>query len=59
MILADISTFHSKENHFTQLKTFLKIKKNFNLKDLRLEFKDEMSSTEKYNTVIFSNIIAL
>lgn len=51
MILADISTFLSNQNHFTQLKMFLKIKKNSNLQDLSLEFKDEMSPTEKYNTV--------
>lgn len=52
MILADISTFHSKQNQFTQLKIFFfKIKKNSNLQDLSLEFKDEMSSTEKCNTV--------
>lgn len=51
MTLADISTFLSKQNHFTQLKMFLKIKKNSNLYDLSLEFKDEVSRTEKYNTV--------
>lgn len=51
MILADISTFLSNQNHFTQLKMFLKIKKNSNLQDLSLEFKDEISPTEKYHTV--------
>lgn len=45
MILADISTLHSKQNHFTPLsRIFFKDKKNSNLLDLRLEFKDEMSS---------------
>lgn len=58
MTLADISTFLSKQNHFTQLKMFLKIKKNSNLYDLSLEFKDEMSPTEKYN-IVSSQILQL
>lgn len=43
MILADISSLPSKQNHFTQLKISSKI--NTNLQALSLEFKDKMPST--------------